>query len=90
MPPIGASVTATHSGLLPLHPSLSKKAKTAHVLDGVTNALLISIGQSCDDDCIAVLDKQKLQAFKDAKCVLEGTCMLQMVHGTSPFPFQFQ
>jgi hypothetical protein len=59
--------------VLPLHPSLSKEAKTAHVLDGVTNASLISIGQLCDDDCIAVLDKQKLQVFKDAKCVLEGT-----------------
>jgi hypothetical protein len=47
-------------------------AKTAHVLDGMTNSLLISIGQLCDDDCGAILDKQRLQVFKNSKCILMG------------------
>jgi hypothetical protein len=55
MLPDSTNVQATHSGLLPLYHSLSKTAKTAHVLDGMTNSLLISIGQLCDDDCVAIL-----------------------------------
>ena len=60
MLPDSSHVQATQSGLLPLHHSLSATAKTAHVLDGMTNSSLISIGQLCDDDCVAILDKQRL------------------------------
>jgi hypothetical protein len=72
MLPDSTHVQATHSGLLPLHHGLSKTAKTAHVLDGMTNSSLISIGQLCDDDCIAILDKRRLQVFKNSKCILLG------------------
>jgi hypothetical protein len=41
-------IQATQSGQLPLH-----------ILSGITNSSLISIGQLCDNDCIAVLDKHK-------------------------------
>ncbi len=71
--PDSTTLTASHSGLLPFQQNLSTKAKTAHVLDGLTNSSLISIGQLCDDDCIAVLDKRKLQVFKNSERVLEGT-----------------
>lgn len=50
MLPHRANVQATHSGQLPLHSSLSTRAKTAHVLDGMTNPSLVSIGQLCNDD----------------------------------------
>jgi hypothetical protein len=73
MLPDSSNIQATHSGLLPLHRNLSVKAKTAHVLDGITNSSLVSIRQLCDDDCIAVLDKRKLQIFKFNEIVLEGT-----------------
>jgi hypothetical protein len=72
MLPDSTLIHATHAGLLPLPSTLSTKAKTAHVLDGITNSSLISIGQLCDDDCIAVLDKSKLQVFKNQKCILQG------------------
>jgi hypothetical protein len=39
----------------------------------MTNSSLISICQLCDDDCVAVLDKRKLQVFKRNACVLSGT-----------------
>ena len=51
----------------------SVRAKTAHVLAGITNASLLSIGQLCDDNCIAILDKKKIEIFKDNACVLTGT-----------------
>jgi hypothetical protein len=70
--PDSTHIQATHSGLLPFHRSLSDKAKTAHVLDGITNASLISVGQLCDDDCIVVLDKKLIQIFKNNKCIVEG------------------
>ena len=72
MLPDSTHVQATHSGLLPLHHSFSKTAKTAHVLDGMTNSSLISIGQLCNDDCVAILDKRRLQVFKNNKCILMG------------------
>jgi hypothetical protein len=72
MIPNSTHIQATHSGLLPFHPSLSDKAKTAHVLDGITNASLISVGQLCDDNYIAVLDKKLIKIFKNKKCILEG------------------
>ena len=72
MLPDSTNIQATHSGQLPLHHSLSKTAKTAHVLDGMTYSSLVSIGQLCHDTCIAVLDKRRLQVFKNTKCILMG------------------
>jgi hypothetical protein len=33
---------------------------------------LISIGQLCDDNCVAVLDKKQIQVFKNNDCILKG------------------
>ena len=68
-----SSIQVTHKGILLLSQSLSTVSKTAHILDGITNSSLISIGQLCDDNCIAVLDKKHLQVFKNKKCTLTGT-----------------
>ena len=57
---------------VPLHHNLSKTAKTAHVLDGMTNSSLISIGQLYDNNCVAILDKWRLQVFKNSECILMG------------------
>jgi hypothetical protein len=72
MLPDSTNIQATHVGQLTLHPRLSAKAQTAHGLDGITNASLVSIGQLCDDNCIAVLDKKQLKVFKNNECVLKG------------------
>ena len=66
-------IQATHFGSLQLHPALSKKASTAHVFDGITNSSLLSLGQLCDDNCIAVLDKNKMQVYKQNTIILSGT-----------------
>ena len=70
--PDSTTIQATHTGHLQLHPSLSTKAQTAHVLEDISNASLVSLRQLCDDHCIAVLDTKKLQVFKDTVCVLQG------------------
>ena len=63
--PNGASMKTIESGILPLHKILSDKAQTGNVIDGLNNASLLSIGQLCDDDCIAVFDKRNLRIFKN-------------------------
>ena len=47
------------TGQLPLNPSLSRQARQGHILKGLDNASLLSIGQICDDDCIAVYTTSK-------------------------------
>jgi hypothetical protein len=71
--PNNDTIQASQTGKLPLHPSLSDKVTTAHVLDGITNSSLISLGQLCDDNCIAIFTKQKMHVYKDKMCVLSGT-----------------
>jgi hypothetical protein len=71
--PNNDTIQASQTGKLPLHPSLSDNATTAHFLDGITNSSLISLGQLCDDNCIAIFTKQKMHVYKDNTCVLSGT-----------------
>ena len=47
MLPDSSSIQATHKGILLLSQSLSTVSKTAHIVDGITNLLLISLGQLC-------------------------------------------
>jgi hypothetical protein len=72
MLPNSTNIQATHTGQLSFHSSLSTKAKTAHILDGITNSSLVSLGQLCDDNCIAVLDKTHLNVYKNSQCILTG------------------
>jgi hypothetical protein len=71
--PDDTSIPASHSGQLPLHASLSACAQKAHIFCGITNSSLISLGQLCDDYCVAVLDKQQLKVFQDNTCILTNT-----------------
>jgi hypothetical protein len=71
--PDGTAIQATHSGQLPFHSCLSQSTKKAHFLDGITNSSLISIGQLCDDNCIAILYKHKIEVYKNKTRVLTGT-----------------
>jgi hypothetical protein len=66
-------IQATHFGFARLHPSLSQKASRAHVFDGITNSSLLSIGQLCDNNCVAILDKKQINIYKQNTCVLLGT-----------------
>ena len=55
----GTKMRATHSVHIPLAPQLSPTAAKGHILDGLTTGSLISIGQLCDDDCMAIFQNTK-------------------------------
>ena len=66
-----STIHATQTGLLPLSPALSNKAKSTCVFEDLKTPLL-SLGQLCDDGCEIHLDSKKLVAFKDNKIILNG------------------
>ena len=70
--PHNTELSATTVGSLPLSNMLSPVASTAHMPPGISNSFLLSIGQLCDDDCWAILDKHFLHVFKDARLLLKG------------------
>ena len=71
--PDSTSIQAQKQGNVLLHPSLSHNATTSHVFNHLTNASLLSIGQLCDDDCIATFQKKLLHIYKNRICILTGT-----------------
>ena len=63
----------TKQAQLPLHPALSKQAKSAMILPGLESVSLVLLGQLADDDCKIVLTNNQLVAIKDDKVILTGT-----------------
>ena len=55
--PNNEHIRGTHSMNLQLHPSLSRTAQKAHSFDHLKSGSLLSIGQLCDDDCVAIFTK---------------------------------
>ena len=64
-------IRSTTSGQLPIK-KLSPTAKQAHVLPALTNTSLLSIGQLCNDDCIAIFTKTKMYILKQGQIILTG------------------
>ena len=63
---------ASHQATLPLSHQLNAQAQKTYVFPGLKNASLLSIGQLCDNGCLALFDKYKLFIFKDNKIILQG------------------
>ena len=70
--PNTATMNATKTGSIPLSGSLSTHAKNAHIFYGLHSALLISLGQLCDDECIAILDNNEINIMKNKTFILKG------------------
>ena len=70
--PDNSIITSTETGVLPSLPSVTQPAKTVQVLPGLTNASLLSIGQLCDDNCVAFFHKDFVKIFKHNKVLLQG------------------
>ena len=70
--PNGSKLQTIETGFLPLHSILSTHARKANILEGLNNASLLSIGQLCDDDCVAIFDKRALHIIKNGILVLKG------------------
>ena len=65
-------MNSTKTGNVPLSGNLSLHAKKAQHFYGLHSASLISLGQLCDNDCIAILDKNKINILKYSKLMLKG------------------
>ena len=65
-------IKPSHSGHLTLSPHLSSEATHALVYPGIHNESLISIGQLCDDGCIATFTKDTLKVCKGDHLILTG------------------
>ena len=65
-------IRGTHSMQLRLHPSLSSEAQRAHSFDHLKSGSLLSIGQLCDDDCVAIFTKYDLRVMKDGTMIIKG------------------
>ena len=81
----GDVMTPTHSGILPLSSLLSNKAQSAFVLDDLKTGTLVSLSQLCDDDCIAIFSRFKVQILKQDKIIITGK---RMSNGLWSIPLQ--
>ena len=69
--PNGDILRSSGATKIPL-PTLSNKAQEAHIFPELTSANLLSIGQLCDDNCIATFDKNNLIITKNNKTIIQG------------------
>ncbi len=69
--PDASILTSTHSGFLNI-PQLSPAATAAHILPGLLNNSLLSLGQLADDNCLILLSKKYLHVFKNFELILQG------------------
>ena len=69
----GENIETTKRAIVPLATELSEEAKTGHIFNSLQSGSLISIGQLCDDDCVALFTKCKVKIIKDGKVIILGT-----------------
>ena len=63
---------ANKHGHLPI-PSLSPMSTSTHIFKDLRSPSLVSIGQICDDDCIAIFSKKNLKIYnKQGNVILTG------------------
>ena len=68
----GTIMRANGSGYLPLHCSISLRAKKAQILVELRSASLVELGLLCDNGCTIVLTDKDLVAIKNNSVVLRG------------------
>ena len=62
---------STMTGVLPLQ-GLSSAAKEVQILPYLTNTSLLSIGQLCNDNCIAIFTNTDMLILKQGQVILRG------------------
>jgi hypothetical protein len=67
----GATIASTYTATLNL-PSLSHTARQAHILPGLAQHSLLSVGKMCDSGCAVTLTATKLAVTNDATPILTG------------------
>ena len=83
--PNGSILESTKTGTLPFA-NLSSTATEAHILPGLSNTSLLSLGQLADDGCIILLTKTHLKVLKNFETILTGFRNKQDGLWDVPFP----
>ena len=65
-------MSATHIGQIPLSLSLSQQVSKAYVFYEIYSASIIYLGQLCDNDSVAILDKNEINIVKYSQSILKG------------------
>ena len=68
----GRIIVPTKKALLPLPIEFTRNAKIAYSFNNLQSGTLISIGQLCDDDCIAIFSKYDVKIIKNNKILIRG------------------
>ena len=65
-------ITSTTKGQLPFG-DIADAAKQAYILPSLTNSSLLSIGQLCNENCIAIFTKRLMLILHKGRVILTGT-----------------
>ena len=68
----GRIIYLTKKAILPLSNKLTEKARVAFSFNNLKSGSLISIGQLCDDDCIAIFTKYDVQIIRRNEILIRG------------------
>jgi hypothetical protein len=80
------NVKTSKRAIVRLSTKLSTTAKIGRVFDDLKTRSLTSIGQLCDDDCIALFTKCNVKIYKNGQAIVVGTCnTTSTAFGASPW-----
>jgi hypothetical protein len=68
----GHNIETTKRATVPLATELSDDAKVGHIFDDLKSGSLLSIGQLCDDDCVALFTKYNVKVYKQGQIIIVG------------------
>ena len=68
----GDIISPTSKAQIQLSNELSTKAQQVVIFDNIQTESLISHGQLCDDDCIAIFSRFNVKILKNNKVIIEG------------------
>ena len=69
----GGIITPSLQAKVTLSKELSNKAQYVFILDDLKTGYPLSIGQLCDDDCIAIFRKFNFNILKNNRIIITGT-----------------
>ena len=68
----GNIITPIAQTTMNISTELSTAAQHAHIFDELATGSLVSIGQLCDDNCVALFSKYHLKILKNNKVIIQG------------------
>ena len=68
----GRIMSPTKKASLPLPKGFTRQARLAYSFNNLKSGTLISIGQLCDDDCVAIFSKYDVKIIRNNKILIRG------------------